>query len=249
MKARTALGALIVVLGTATCVRLGFWQIERWHEKRTMNAAMERAVASAPFLLGDALPSGAEIAGRKVRVLGRYDETRQVLLGGRVQARLPGVEVITPLLLPGDSTAVLVDRGWLYAPDAAHARPQEFIEPGPRAVTGIARAFAPDRGRLPMLALERDSVTLWSARALNPDSLRARVPYALATFFVVELPGPRVPGKPLRGTPRPLDEFMHVSYAIQWFLFGAILLGGSLALVVSGRRSRREGVGAPLEDR
>jgi cytochrome oxidase assembly protein ShyY1 len=92
-------------------------------------------------------------------------------------------------------------------------------------------------------------VTLWSARALNPDSLRARVPYALATFFVVELPGPRVPGKPLRGTPRPLDEFMHVSYAIQWFLFGAILLGGSLALVVSGRRSRREGVGAPLEDR
>ena len=48
-----------------------------------------------------------------------------------------------------------------------------------------------------------------------------------------------MPDKPLRGMPRMMDEFMHVSYATQWFLFAAILLGGSAALAWSNRRGRR----------
>ena len=241
MKPHRLLGPLLVLLGTALCVRLGFWQIDRWHEKRAQNAAMQAAVVAAPIALVPPLPSAHAVQGLKVEVRGRFDESRQLLLAGRVQARLPGVDVVTPLLVTGDSIAVLVDRGWLYAPDAVHARPQELREPGERAVIGMARAIPRGAPPLATLALERDSVTLWSARALDLDSLESRLPYRIAPFVVVELPGRGVPEKPLRSGPRPLDEFMHVSYAVQWFLFAAILLVGSLALA----RSRRRGTPEP----
>ncbi|HVP13944.1 MAG TPA: SURF1 family cytochrome oxidase biogenesis protein, partial [Terriglobales bacterium] len=108
--------------------------------------------------------------------------------------------------------------------------PQDHPEPGGREVIGIAEPLA--RGA-PVSALARlpgASPELWSARALDPDSLRPRFPYVLAPFWVRQLPGPGVPAEPLRSAPRPLDEFTHVSYAIQWFLFAAILIGGSLAV-------------------
>jgi len=245
MKARTALAVVLVLSGTGLCVRLGFWQIGRWHEKQALNAAMRSAVAAPPLAVGAAIPPADSVAGRKVELRGRFDETRQLLLSGRVQARLPGVEVVTPLLVSGDSLAVLVDRGWLYAPDAARARPQEYRERETRPVVGIARPIGRGAGRLPMLALESDSIAVWSAHLLDLDSLRARLPYRIAPFVVVELPGAGVPDKPLRGTPRPLDEFMHVSYATQWFLFGAILLGGSLTLAWSRRRGQGPEPGPP----
>jgi surfeit locus 1 family protein len=244
MKPRSIVIVALVLIGAAGCVRLGFWQIERWHEKRALNAALRAALDAEPVRLGARFPAFDLISNRKIEIVGRFDERRQVLLGGRVRAKLPGVEVITPLLLEGDSVAVLVDRGWVYAPDAIHARPQDFREPHPRPVTGIAHAVAAGSTRLAVSVLERDSsVTLWSARTLDLDSLRSRLPYALAPFLLVELPGKGVPDKPLRGVPQPLDEFTHVSYAIQWFLFGVILLGGS-ALLARSRRRRRP---APTE--
>ncbi|HEY2955262.1 MAG TPA: SURF1 family protein [Candidatus Eisenbacteria bacterium] len=239
MKPRTIVATVLVLAGAGLCVRLGFWQISRWHEKQALNAALRAALAGQAIAVAAPLPASSVVANRRIEVAGVFDESRQVLLSGRVQARLPGVEVVTPLVLPGDSVAVLVDRGWLYAPDAARARPQDFPERGPLVVRGIARTIALHPPRLPWLALERDSArTLWSAHALDPDSLAPRFPYALAPWLLIELPGPRVPEKPLRSAPHPYDEFTHVSYAIQWFLFAAILLGGSAALAWSKHRAR-----------
>ena len=41
---------------------------------------------------------------------------------------------------------------------------------------------------------------------------------------------------PLRAAPRPYDEFMHISYAVQWFLFASIFLFGPLLVMRSRRR-------------
>jgi cytochrome oxidase assembly protein ShyY1 len=45
-----------------------------------------------------------------------------------------------------------------------------------------------------------------------------------------------VPREPIRTEPAPYDETMHLSYAIQWFLFAAILSIGSLFLARARRR-------------
>jgi surfeit locus 1 family protein len=240
MKLRTALAALLILVAAGVCVRLGFWQLSRWHEKRALNVALHAAMTAPPRELAGAAAPLDSVLRRRVRVVGRFDESRQVLLSGRAQNHGPGVEVVTPLRL-ADGSAVLVDRGWLFAADAMTARPQQYPEPVERAVLGMAEAIPRGRGGPPLRTLEADSITLYSARWLDLDSLAARYPYALAPFVVRELPGPGVPAEPARTPPRPYDESMHVSYTAHWFLFALILLVGPLAVARSRRRAAARG--------
>ena len=240
MRAGLVLGLLIALAAAGLCVRLGFWQLTRWEEKRERNAALKAALAAEPFPVAEPLPAASQVLDRKIEVFGGFDESRQVLLSGRVHSELPGVGVVTPLVLPGDSVAVLVERGWLYAADAVTARAQDFRDRGPRAVRGVARPLGARGAGLAYRALESDtSHALWSARTLDPDSLAPRFPYALAPWLLVELPGSGVPEKPLRSAPRPLDEGMHLGYAVQWFAIAAILTAGTVALAWSKRPVRR----------
>jgi surfeit locus 1 family protein len=236
MRVRTVIGLLAALILAALCVRLGFWQLSRREEKRSLNRA-QRAAAALPAIRAGAEPPPLDsVEGRRASFEGHFDSTRHVLLAGRSRSGVPGVLVVTPLLLQGES-AVLVDRGWLPAPDAATARPQDFPEPGRLQVVGAVEALGRGRGGPPLRMREQDGVTLLSARWLDHDTLAARLPYALAPYVVHQLPGPGVPPRPARAEPRPRDEAMHLGYAIQWFSFAAILLGGAVAL---SRKRRRE---------
>lgn len=234
--ARDVVFALLVLAMAAVCVRLGFWQLARLGEKQRMNVALRATLAAPPVVLGDAPRPLETVRDRRVELTGVYDETRQVLLAGRSYQGSPGVEVVTPLRLAGGG-AVLVDRGWVPSPDATVADPSSSPEPGLRTVSGIARPLARGSGRT-VTRLHAGRGDVWSTRALDLDSLAPRVPYPLAPYVVHQLPGPGVPAAPARLPVEPYDEGMHVSYAIQWFAFAAILLGGSSALAW-GRFRRR----------
>ncbi|OGF11111.1 MAG: hypothetical protein A2W00_09675 [Candidatus Eisenbacteria bacterium RBG_16_71_46] len=236
MKPRTLAIAALVLAGTAVCARLGFWQVTRWHEKRHLNQGIAAALAAPPLRLGAEPVSEAAAIGRRIATFGRFDTTRQVLLAGRAHEGVPGVDVVTPLLLAGETLAVLVDRGWVYAADAARVRPLDYPERRPRAVLGLAAAFERGAGGPPVQVLEADSVLVLSALRLDLDSLGSRFPYALAPYVLRELPGAGVPAQPARREPRPFDEFMHVSYAAQWFSFATIMLVGSAVLAWTRRR-------------
>jgi surfeit locus 1 family protein len=218
-------------------VRLGFWQLSRLHEKQRLNAAYRAALATTPVPLPGALAPLAPFAGRRVRATGVYDETRQVLLSGRSLGHSPGVEVVTPLRTP-DGGAVLVDRGWLPADDAMHARPQACREPGERTVPGLLEPMPDGVGGIAWTAIAADGVALWSARRLDVDSLRARLPYPIAPYVLRALPDRAAPAQPIRSLPEAPNEMMHLSYAVQWFLFAVILVVGSLITARRGTRSR-----------
>lgn len=237
MKPRTLLIALAVIVAAAACVRLGFWQVSRLQEKRARNAAMSAALARPPVAIGLPLPAAGSLAGGRVALEGRFDVARQVLLTARYRNGEPGVEVVTPLVLAGDSVAVLVNRGWLYAVDGRTARPQDHPEPGPRTVLGVAEPIGASTAAVAPGRTAADSLLLLSARVLDREAMTPHFPYVLAPFVVNELPGPGVPDAPRRRAPEPLDEAMHLGYAIQWFAVAFIIVVGSGALAWS-RRSR-----------
>lgn len=248
MKWRNVIITLVILLVAATCVRLGFWQLSRLHEKQRLNAAMRAAMAAPPLAIDGDPPAADRVLNRRVSVWGHYDESRQILLAYRAREGSPGVDVVTPLIVKDSKIALLVDRGWLYSPDGATARPQNYPEPGMHEVMGLAqpiRRVPPPTPMRVLLPEDRERITLWSTRFLDPDSLPSHFPYALAPYVLRELPGPDVPAQPVRAAPQPLDELMHLSYAVQWFLFAAILLGGSAVLAWSRRRSGR--LGAPSD--
>jgi surfeit locus 1 family protein len=241
---RGVLAGLLALAVAGTCVRLGFWQLDRLHQRRERNAALERALALPPLRLsGDSLDAVARDPSaylrRRVTVRGSYDPRGEVVHRGRAFQGEPGVHLVTPLDVQGSHRVVLVDRGWVPSPDAASVDPRRFTQPGTREVQGILLPFPdPAPGTARVLA-RVDGVAVVSYQRLDPAELRRGRP-ALLGAYVQRLP---VPGEPAGG-PRPvplqpLDEGPHLGYALQWFGFAATAVFGFL--LVALRRPRTGG--------
>ena len=205
------------------------------------NRAFAAALAAPPRTLPAAgfLPPADSPAVGRWRVSGRFDEKRQILLTGRAQNGQPGVRVVTPLVRDDEGAAVLVDRGFLPAGDAATAVPPAHPSASSHDVIGLVERIAPRTGDPLWHATRVDSMWLWSTRWLVADSIRAAWPYAVAPLLLRELPGEGVPRVPARSVPRRADPVIHLSYAGQWFFFALVALVGPFIL---GRaRKRRVG--------
>ena len=215
---------LALVVG-AVCVRLGFWQLDRLGQRRARNAVALEARTAEPVQLGPGR-LGRELDQRRVRLRGEFDRAGEVVIRGATWDGGPGVRVVTPFRLAGTDTLVLVDRGFVPAPDAVGARLEGLDEPGPREVAGLALAI-PSRedGGEP---LARRGTTTW--RGLDLTALRARSAAPLAPISVLQTPDTALPPWPRRQAPSALDDGPHLSYALQWFGFALIAVGGAVAV-------------------
>jgi surfeit locus 1 family protein len=232
MPARSRVTLVVLLLAAAAVfVRLGVWQVHRLRERRAANA--RALVARAlPEIDLTARPAATPLAERRVRASGTFDRAHEIVLRGQVMGT-PGVELVTPLALggPGD-TAVLVDRGFVPAPDAATLPDMPLDEPGTVTVHGIALPLtsAGDSGQ-PITA---QGHTTW--RRLDLAALRARLPFPIHDVVVRAAPDSAAPRFPRRREPPELDDGPHLSYAIQWFAFATMAV---VFAIVLGRR--REG--------
>jgi len=143
------------------------------------------------------------------------------------------VEIVSPLLLDDKATAVLVNRGFVPAPDAVTAYPDSLQEPGEHWVEGIALPITSGGG----MPLQRGKWTSWSR--LDLKELNQRLPYGISAFYIRQSPDSSLPRFPRRLDPPVLDDGPHLSYAIQWFAFAimAIVFGGIILNQKSVRRS------------
>jgi len=224
----------IVTLSAAVCARLGLWQLDRLQERQAANAAAMARRALPPVLLNTT--SERPLVDRRVSARGMFDHAHQVVLRGRVYRESPGVYVVTPLRLNGSDSAVLVNRGFVPAPDALTVSLDTLDEPGEREVTGIAQPIpaSADSGT----PLVRGGRITW--KRLDLAALRARLPYPMLDIVIIETPDSDSTGFPRRLEPQPLDNGPHLSYAIQWFAFGTIALVGGAFLVAHERRRIRD---------
>jgi surfeit locus 1 family protein len=231
MKLRTVLIAALVIAGAGLCVRLGVWQLSRWYQKRALNARLAEA-EHLPPLRAQVAPPFAQVRGHYLELPGYYDQRYQVVIGGHVHRDVPGVEVITPLVL-GDGGAVLVNRGWVPVASAGPVSLAPYDEPGPQRVVGYPESLLTGRHAPPLAVRTTATGTVYWAESLDLDTLAARLPYALAPYALRQAPGPGVPPQPERSRPERMEEGMHLGYAIQWFSFAVILLVGSIWLARS----------------
>jgi surfeit locus 1 family protein len=217
---------LVVIVGftvvALVCARLGLWQMSRLRERRAGNVAALQARSAPPVRLDGATPITAGLDGREALATGRYDHEHDVVLRGRAYRGSPGVEVVTPLVLEGGQTAVLVNRGFLPAPDAVTVQTDSVREFGRVQVHGTALEV-PSGGGAP---LERGGRTTWAR--LDREALGARMPYRIVPVYIRQSPDTALPSFPRRLKPLPIDDGPHLSYAIQWFAFAAmaIVFGG-----------------------
>ncbi len=225
---------IVVLLGMALLAWLGFWQLERLAQRRAANAVLETVLASLPIsLTGEPLPEIPEaLRNREVTVTGTYDLDNQVLLKLQTWQGRTGVHLITPLLIEGSDTAVLIDRGWI---------PQEAVEAGDVALFDKTGPVTVEGYIALSQTLSRSTPT----DAFQPEIYRVDVaaiktwlPYDLYPFYVIQSPAGKeeLPFQVEREID--LSDGPHLGYALQWFAFTLMLGGGYLAYV---QRSLKKG--------
>ena len=206
-------GHLLAIVGIVTFIMLGFWQVRRLDDRRDFNASVEAAVASVPISLDQALAQGGEYL--RVRVAGSFAPDAEVLVL-RARNEISGFHVLTPLVLD-DGRGVLVDRGWV---------PIEFDEapvteaPPPAGIVDVVGILWPAQEGSGDLEVHSSVV-----RRIDPAIVDLLVDAELVDpYLVLETPAPE--GLPIpAGTPE-LTEGSHLSYAVQWFLFAAVVVVG-----------------------
>ena len=148
MRPETRRGrALVIALATlitmAITASLGFWQLSRAAEKQALEDLIDNRGRLLPWTeahlqQADAIDEGLH---RMARLTGEWQPQATVFLDNRPMNGRSGFIVVTPLLLRGQSQALLVQRGWV--PRNFTDRTRVPVIPTPSGPVSIEGRLAP----------------------------------------------------------------------------------------------------------
>jgi len=234
MKRRNVLAAVLAIVTALIFSRLGIWQLQRLSERRAHNAAFAARLKVPPVPLSQLPPDTQSAHWRRAIVRGSYDFDHEIVLSGRTNNGSPGVQILTPLHPDGGGTAVLVNRGWVYSPDATTVDLGQWDEPPRAAVSGYVEDFIHGGRGLARLPSHPNTWT-----RLDGKELSAAFPFPIAPYYLVAL-DTMAESRRMNGIPSPtpvrlglpvMDDGPHLNYAIQWFTFAVVALVGVGTLI------------------
>lgn len=227
---RWIVALIVVIVFGFTCVDLGFWQLRRLDQRKKQNAAITSHSHMPVAPLGAVISQEDDSTWlyRHVTVTGRYDVSGEVLLSGRAVNDRPGYDALTPLTIAGAS-ALIVNRGFMplniNTPGAEQTRPPS----GNVTVTGI---LLPTETK-GLFGQTIPSGHLSTIVRIDIRRIREQLPYSvLPVYMLLEKQQPaEASGMPEPESYTPdLSNGPHFSYAIQWFIFATIGVGGFAVL-------------------
>jgi surfeit locus 1 family protein len=237
---RLVLMSVTVLIGAA-CLALGIWQIGRLSNRRAANR-LALIGRDLPPLTADSASAPPLLPNRRAVLTGRLDPEHEFVLRNHLVRGVPAVQVVTPLRIPGRDSAVLVNRGYVPAPDAVDPGAADWSEPGIRVFRGTLLPV-PDRGD--GTPISRKGRETW--KSLDLRAVRSRLPYpVLQVYLVAQADSGEGKAHTLNGTVYPfraelppMDEGPHLMYAVQWFgIAAAVLAFGALFILKGGPGGR-----------
>ena len=209
---------LLLYLALVTLlVSLGFWQLGRADEKKIFltkqQSSADKEVIKLISIIGDDPES---LRYRKIEITGRYDEEHQFLIDNQIVSGQAGYYVMTPLLVDGMKTAVLVNRGWVALNKDRRVLPDVSIPSLKATILGRVNNF-------PVVGIKLAGAEIptegWPSvvQVVDSEVLADRLGYSLLPFQV-ELDGEMNEGYQRewrKNTVMPPEK--HIAYAVQWF--------------------------------
>jgi surfeit locus 1 family protein len=245
---RTRDWALLTILSLVgiICIRLGIWQLDRRGERLSLNDWVVSQLSQNPTTLESEKPL-EELEYRKVEITGTFKNEYSVVLRNRSYLDQPGVHLVTPLSTDPENKTILVDRGWISNEDYIEAGIESFREDGAVEIVGIIRLSQPE----PTISFLADPTRQPGSppriewRVLNVERLQDQIPLEIHPFYLeLEELGGNSNRPPIPNPEIDLSQGPHLSYAIQWFGFSVVALGGGFAWW----RRRQSGEGVIIDE-
>ncbi len=213
----------ITIVASVIMIFLGRWQWGRYELRTAINDRIDASATSAPVPLAGDTPEWT-----RVSVSGQYDAGQEILIRNRTLDGQVGFEILTPLV-QSSGEAVLVDRGWVPPSPAGLTAPPSFSEAPTGLTTIIGRVRTAERGG--NVQVRNGHL---EARRVDVASLATKLPYPIAKMYVL------ADDQSTDLTPIPSERennWLNLSYAVQWWLFSA---GVWVGLYYLARREQRQ---------
>lgn len=210
------------LLALPALIALGFWQLDRAEEKRSLQAKYDARMNDAPVAIGSELRKSGDLQFRRVSIAGSYDQSHTVFLDNRVHKGVAGYYVITPLRLNRSETRVLVNRGWVPLGIDRSKLPDVRPPIDLQQILGVATVPHAKVFRLaPAEPIGKQWQPVW--QHMNMKRFTEAVSYPVQP--VVVLLDPESPSGGFVRDWKRLDTGVkiHQGYAFQWFSLAAAL--------------------------
>jgi surfeit locus 1 family protein len=202
----------------------------RWRE--AFNSRVEEQMNAEPLQLNEETLDLDlySLEYRQVMVKGNYLPEDEIVLRNQVwQTEFGtelGVALFTPLLIDGTNAAILVERGWITQDHADKNSRAIYIQEGTVTVTGRLRRAETDFSINEWLHPDPDGeLDTWNN--LNIERIAKQMEAPLLPVYLQLIPKAEQTDPPFASQPSlDLSEGPHLGYAIQWFIFAALLLIG-----------------------
>ncbi len=244
-----AFHALVLVL-VPSFIWLGFWQLDRAGQRGAAVDLQQSNLAADPVPVAELSRVGEDVdpddRWRTVEATGTWDTEHELLLRNRDGSGGVGFHVLTPLVTE-EGPAVLVNRGWVER--GATALDQPEVPPVPEGAVEVA-------GRLHYSETEentglrnRDDLPEGQMMMVDVDRIAADLPYPVYGGYVdLTRQDPMPDAAPERVALHEEDAGMSASYAVQWWVFAVVAVGGWVFLVrreIQDAREAEAGAGEP----
>jgi surfeit locus 1 family protein len=228
---------IAALLTAALTFSLGQWQLDRAAQKQALQASLDLKKTLPPLSQADLLTTqdGALVeVDRLIVISGRWQPAQTVYLDNRPMNGKPGFWVMTPLLLTGTDTAVLVQRGWI---------PRNFQDRN-----ALAPIETPDDTVKLLGRMAPAPAKLYAFKGADTGRIRQNLDIAV---FAAETGLPLLPALVIQVDPdsdglqrdwaAPNNGVeKHHGYAFQWFGLCALVLGLYIWFqLILPRRQRR----------
>ena len=224
-------------------IKLGFWQLEREEEKRTLIAGQEEKSRQLP-LPAASLPSDASAGGLPTLLHGSFDERAVYLLDNRVLDGRVGFEVLQ-LFNEDDGSHLLVNRGFLPMGRTRQDLPDiPSVTVPAGGIRGVVHVPSGEAFQLETVEVSKADfpVIVQQADVAAISGVLGMTLYP----YVVRLAEGEPGALPRYWPDTVMQPAQHRGYAIQWF---TMALAVALAWLAFSFRRREAGPGAAGADR
>jgi cytochrome oxidase assembly protein ShyY1 len=228
-RTRKLLPWLLTAISVAAMCGLGFWQLERMIQKQHRLASIAQKQSNGSVSLLTALTNDDP---RDITVTfdGEPDTTHLVFLDNQIQDKRVGYDVIVPVRT--NAGWVLVNYGWVSAPDMQRTLPTIEIDKGLLSFRGIVSV----PGKNPLITETNTQSRVFPALVQQIDfaDLSQRLNRDLLPYVIQLTTDDVAFVRDFR--PVVMSPEKHLGYAVQWFglAIAAAAIGG-FAISKKGR--------------
>ena len=210
---------VLVCLFAVGCVFLSRWQFDRRTQVVSVMNTIAENYDQKPADLASVLRDPfADLPAEKqwlpVQVSGHYVPELTTLVRNKPYGGYPGFEVLVPFVTE-QNTVIIIDRGWLATGNKQDS-PDSVPTPSAAQLTLVGRLM-PGEAALNRTAPKGQIPSIYLPAMATLNS----APTYLGAYLMLDSESVKQPQAELIGKPG-IGEGNHLSYAIQWIIFGVL---------------------------